>query len=48
MYMCPAYNDLIGNLTYYDIVRLKLEMGELFDAAVVMRKVKIRLETFNK
>ena len=48
VFMCPAYSDLIRNLNYYDIVCLKLEMDELFDAAVVLRKVKLRLETFNK
>ncbi len=48
LFSCPAYIDLTGHLNYYDIVSLKLEMYELCEAAGVLRKVKERLETFNR
>ena len=48
LFSCPAYIDLTGNLNYHSIVSLQLKMDELYEAAVVMNKVKGRIEMFNK
>ncbi len=48
LFSCPAYIDLTGNLNYHNIVSLQLKMDELYEAAVVMNKVKDRIEVYNK
>ena len=43
----PAYIDLTERLSYMNIVGLKLELDKLYEASVIMERVKERLEVFN-
>ena len=48
LFSCPAYIDLTEGLSYMNIVGLKLELDKLYEASMIMERVRERLEVFNK